>query len=80
MDDWLARLEDQTREFPREAILISFLAGASLQILAGHALLIRLVLKLAGPIVITFAAWRLYQTVHNRQFASAEESVAANQS
>ena len=80
MDDWLAQLEDQTREFPREAILISFLAGALLQILAGHALLIRWALKSASPIVITFAAWRLYQTVNNRRFASAKERVAANQS
>lgn len=63
MDEWIAQLEDQTRKFPREAILISFLAGALLQIFAGHALLSRLVLKLASPIVVTFAAWRLYQSV-----------------
>ena len=80
MDDWLAPLEEQTRKSPREAILISFLAGALLQIFAGHALLIRLGLKLASPIVITFAAWRLYQAVHNRRFSSAKENVAVNQS
>ena len=45
MDEWIAQLEDQTRKFPREAILISFLAGALLQIFAGHALLSRLVMK-----------------------------------
>ena len=66
MDDWIAQLEDQTRKFPREAILISFLLGALLQIFAGHALLIRLVLRLASPIVVTFAAWRLYQSVTSR--------------
>ena len=80
MDDWIAQLEDQTRKFPREAILISFLLGALLQISGGHALLIRLVLRLATPIVVTFAAWRLYQSVRNRRFSSAEESVAVNRS
>ena len=66
MDEWIAQLEDQTRKFPREAILISFLAGALLQIFAGHALLSRLVLKLASPIVVTFAAWRLLRSTRNR--------------
>lgn len=66
MDEWIAQLEDQTRKFPREAILVSFLAGALLQIFAGHALLSRLVLKLASPIVLTFAAWRLLRSVRNR--------------
>ncbi|MFY9987855.1 MAG: hypothetical protein WAM44_11830 [Chthoniobacterales bacterium] len=66
MDEWIAQLEDQTRKFPREAILISFLAGALLQIFAGHALLSRLVLKLASPIAVTFAAWRLLRSVRNR--------------
>ena len=66
MDDWIAQLEDQTRKFPREAILISFFLGALLQIFAGHALLIRLALRLASPIVVTFAAWRLYQSVTSR--------------
>ena len=79
MDDWIAQLEDQTRKFPREAILISFLLGALLQIFAGHALLIRLVLRSATPIVVTFAAWRLYQSVCNRRFSSAEENVPVNQ-
>lgn len=78
MDDWIAQLEDQAQKFPREAILISFLVGAMLQIFAGHALLIRLVLRLASPIV--FTAWRLYQSVRNRRFSSAEESVAVNRS
>lgn len=80
MDDWLAQLEDQTRKSPRKTILISFLAGAMLQVFAGHALLIRLISKLASPIVITFAAWRLYQAIHSRQSSSAEESIAVNQS
>jgi hypothetical protein len=80
MDDWLAQLEDQTRKFPREALLISFLAGALLQIFAGHALLTRLLLKLASPIVVSFAAWGLYRAVPNRQFSFAKESVAGNQS
>ncbi|MBV9873787.1 MAG: hypothetical protein JO025_03575 [Verrucomicrobia bacterium] len=80
MDDWLAQLEDQTRKSPRETILISFLAGALLQAFAGHALLIRLVLKLASPIVIAFAAWRLYQAIHNRRPSDVEESIAVHQS
>lgn len=79
MDDWIAQLEDQTRKFPREAVLIAFLGGALPQIFAGHALLIRLVLRLASPIVVAFAAWRLYQSFRNRRFSSAEESVALNQ-
>jgi hypothetical protein len=66
MDEWIAQLEDQTRKFPREAILISFLAGALLQIFAGHALLSRLALRLASPIVVTFAAWRLLRSTRNR--------------
>ena len=80
MDDWIAQLEDQTRKFPREAVLIAFLGGALSQIFAGHALLIRLVLRLASPIVVAFAAWRLYQSVRNRRFSSSEESVTLNQS
>ncbi|HYZ71510.1 MAG TPA: hypothetical protein VE641_00420 [Chthoniobacterales bacterium] len=75
MDDWLAQLEDQARKFPREAVLISFLTGAVLQVFADHALLARLLLKAASPIVVSFAAWGLYRAVHNRRFASAEESV-----
>jgi hypothetical protein len=80
MDDWLAQLEDQTRKFPREAILLSFLGGALLQIFARHALVTRLLLKLASPIVVSFAAWGLYQVGSNRRFSSAEESVAVKQS
>ena len=80
MDDWLAQLEDQIRKFPREAILISFLAGALLQIFADHALLTRLLLKAASPIVVSFAAWGLYRAVPDRRFSSAEESVAVKQS
>ena len=68
MDDWLAQLEDQTRKFPREAILVSFLAGALLEIFAGHALLTRLLLKAASPIAVSFAAWELYRAVPNRRF------------
>lgn len=66
MDDWIAQLEDQTRKFPREAILISFFAGTLLQIFAGHALFSRLLLKLASPIVVTFAAWQLHRLVRKR--------------
>jgi hypothetical protein len=80
MDDWLAQLEDQTRKFPRETILTSFLVGALLQIFAGHVLLTRLALWLASPIIVTFAAWRLYQSHRNRRSSSSEESVAVNQS
>ena len=80
MDDWLAQLEDQTGKSPRETILISFLAGALLQVFASHALLIRLVSKLGSPIVITFAAWRLYRSIHNRRSSSAGESIAVHQS
>jgi predicted alpha/beta hydrolase family esterase len=80
MDDWIAQREDQARKFPREAILISFSVGALLQIVASHALLIRLVLKLASPTGVTFAAWQLYRAVSSRQFSSAEESVAVNPS
>ena len=73
MDDWLAQLEDQIRKFPRETILISFLAGALLQIFADHTLLTRLLLKVANPIVVSFAAWGLYRAVHSRRFSPAEE-------
>ena len=80
MDDWIAQLEDEARKFPREAILISFSVGSLLQIFAGHALLIRSVLRLASPMVITFAAWQLYRAVSNCRFSAGEESVAVNQS
>jgi purine-cytosine permease-like protein len=80
MDDWIAQLEDQTLKFPREAILIAFLVGALLQIFAGHALLIRWVLRLASPIVVTLAAWRLYQSIRSRRCSSAEETVAVSHS
>jgi hypothetical protein len=66
MGRWIELLEDQTRRFPQESILVSFLLGGLLQILAVRALLLsllRLVLWLAGPILLGFAAWRLYQSV-----------------
>jgi hypothetical protein len=66
---WMARLEDQTRRFPRESLQISFLLGALLQIFAGRGLLPKLVgsiLWLARPIVFGLAAWRLYQLLAGR--------------
>jgi hypothetical protein len=79
---WLARLEDQTRRFPRESLLISFLLGALLQIFPGRGLLPKLVglmLWLARPILFGFAAWRLYQLVARRS-SSGKKSVAVNES
>ena len=66
---WIARLEDQTRRFPRESIQISFLLGALLHIFAGRGLLAKLLglmLWLARPVLFGFAAWRLYQLVTSR--------------
>jgi hypothetical protein len=63
---WMERLEDQGRRFPQESILISFLLGGLLQVVAIRALLLsflRLVLWLATPILFGFAAWRLYRSV-----------------
>jgi hypothetical protein len=56
---WIARLEDQTRRFPRESLQISFLLGAVLHIFAGRGLLAKLVglmLWLARPVLFGFAA------------------------
>ena len=66
---WIARLEDQTRRFPRESLQISFLLGALLHIFAGRgplAKLLGLMLWLARPVLFGFAAWRLYQLVTSR--------------
>ena len=68
-DHWIARLEDQTRRFPRESLQISFLLGALLHIFAGRgqlAKLVGLMLWLARPVLFGFAAWRLYQLVTSR--------------
>ena len=75
---WIAQMEDQTRRFPRESLLISFLLGALLQISAGRGLLPKLVglmLWLARPILFGFAAWPLYQSVAGRS-SSGKKSVA----
>jgi hypothetical protein len=79
---WIERLEDQTRRFPRESLQISFLLGALVQIFAGRGLLPKLVglmLWLARPILVGFAAWRLYQLVAGRS-SSGKTSVAVNES
>jgi hypothetical protein len=79
---WTARLEDQTRRFPRESLQISFLLGALLQVFAGRGLLPKLVglmLWLARPILFGFAAWRLYQLVTGRS-SSDKTSVSVNES
>jgi predicted alpha/beta hydrolase family esterase len=62
---WIARLEEQVRRSPREAVLAAFLVGGLLQVFAVRSLLInlvRLALWLATPILFGFAAWRLYQS------------------
>lgn len=79
---WLARLEDQTRRFPRESLLISFLLGALLQIFAGRGLLpklINLALRLVCPLLFGFASWRLYQLVRDGRSSSGEKRVAVNE-
>jgi hypothetical protein len=79
---WIEYLEDQTRRFPRESLQISFLLGALLQIFGGRGLLPKLVgllLWLARPILVGFAAWRLYQSVAGRS-SSGETSVAVSES
>ena len=66
---WIARLEDQTRRFPRESLQISFLLGALLHIFTGRGLLAKLLalmLWLTRPVLFGFAAWRLYQLVTSR--------------
>ena len=72
---WIARLEDQTRRFPRESLLMSYLLGALLQSFPGRGLLpklINLALRLVRPILFGFAAWRLYQLVRDGRSSSGE--------
>jgi len=79
---WIERLEDQMRRFPRESLQISFLLGALVQIFAGRGLLPKLVglmLWLARPILVGFAALRLYQLVADRS-SSGKTNVAVNES
>ena len=79
---WIARLEDQTRRFPRESLQISFLLGALVQISAGRGLLPKLVgllLWLARPVLVGLAAWRLYQLVADRS-SFGKTSVAVDES
>jgi hypothetical protein len=79
---WIARLEDQTRRFPRESLQISFLLGALLQVFTGRGLLPKLVglmFWLGRPVFFGFAAWRLYQLVAGR-CSSDKTGVAANES
>jgi hypothetical protein len=79
---WLARLGDQTRRFPRESVLISFLLGALLQNFAGRGLvpkLINLALRLVRPLLFGFATWRLYQLVRDGRSYWGEKSVAVNE-
>ena len=63
---WIESLEDRARRFPRESLRLSFLLGALLLTLGGRGLLPKLVgmmLWLARPVLVGFAAWRLYQLV-----------------
>jgi hypothetical protein len=79
---WIARLEDQTRRFPRESLLMSYLLGALLQIFPGRGLLpklINLAWRLVRPLLFGFAAWRLYQLVRDGRSSSGEKSVAVNE-
>jgi hypothetical protein len=60
---WMTQLEALIRRFPQKSVLISFLIGALLRFTIIRALLInlvRLILWLGGPALISFAAWRLY--------------------
>jgi hypothetical protein len=78
---WIEGLEDQTRRFPRESLQISFLLGALVQSFASRGLLpklVGLVLWLARPILVGFAAWRLYQLVADRS-SPGKTSVAVNE-
>jgi hypothetical protein len=62
---FMAQLEDRIRRSPLESVLVAFLIGGLLQVLAIRTLLlslIRLVLWLATPFLFAFAAWRIYQT------------------
>jgi hypothetical protein len=79
---WIEALEDRARRFPRESLQISFLLGALLQIFGGRGLLPKLVglmLWLARPMLVGFAAWRLYQLVARRS-SSGKMSVAVSES
>jgi hypothetical protein len=79
---WLARLEEQTRRFPRESLLMSYLLGALLQSFPGRGLLpklINLAWRLVRPIFFGFAAWRLYQLVRDGRSSSGEKNVAVNE-
>jgi hypothetical protein len=79
---WIARLEDQTRRFPRESLLMSYLLGALLQSFPGRGLLpklINLTWRLVRPLLFGFAAWRLYQLVWGGRSSSGEKSVAVNE-
>src|SRR6201997_844143 len=76
---WIEGLEDRARRFPRESLQISFLLGALLQILGGRGLLPKLVglmLWLARPILVGFAAWRLYQLVAGRSSSGKTSTFA----
>jgi predicted alpha/beta hydrolase family esterase len=67
---WITQLEEQVRRSPREAVLVAFLVGGLLQVLAVRGLLInlvRLALWLATPILFGFAAWRLYQSFEGNE-------------
>jgi hypothetical protein len=79
---WIARLEDQTRRFPRESLLMSYLLGALLQSFPGRGLLpklINLTWRLVRPLLFGFAAWRLYQLVWGGRSSSGEKNVAVNE-
>jgi hypothetical protein len=61
---FLTQLEDKVRRSPLEAVLMAFLIGGLLQVLAVRSLLlnlIRLVLWLATPFLFAVAVWRIYQ-------------------
>ena len=79
---WIARLEDQTRRFPRESLLMSYLLGALLQSFPGRGLLpklINLALRLVRPIFLGFAAWRLYELIRDGRSSPGGKSVAVNE-
>jgi hypothetical protein len=76
---WIEGLEDRARRFPRESLQISFLLGALLQTLGGRGLLPKLVgmmLWLARPILVGFAARRLYQLVAGRSSSGKTSAFA----
>jgi hypothetical protein len=66
----LTQLEEKVRRSPLEAVLVAFLIGGLLQVLAVRSLilnLIRLVLWLATPFLFAFAVWRIYQAFESGQ-------------